>query len=314
MYRPRMDKPAGSGMILAAAGLIMLVTAAAFSSSFGGTFVFDDPAAIVRNPTIRQLWPISVPLSPPNHGETVSGRPLLNLSLAINYAISRDEVWSYHAVNLAIHLLGTLLLFGILRRTFLLPSLRDRWGKAALPLAFAVALLWAVHPLQTESVTYIVQRAESLAGLFYLLTLYFFIRGAEGDSPIFASAKIGTVPTIRGASVEGSGVRGQGSGPGIDPSSFILPPVVWYVGSVIACLLGMAVKEIMVSAPLVVLLYDRTFSPGPFAKPAGAAGVFFAWLWPVRGCCWRGWSRQRPAPRNALTASRCGTSRGGCTC
>ena len=54
-------------------------------------------------------------------------------------------------------------------------------------LAFAVALLWTVHPLQTEAVTYIVQRTESLMGLFYLLTLYCFIRGAECQTPKFGS-------------------------------------------------------------------------------------------------------------------------------
>ncbi len=264
--------------IVAAAGLIVLVTAAAFSSSFAGVFVFDDEFAITNNPTIRQLWPIWTTLCPPRHGETVTGRPLLNLSLAINYAISGYGVWSYHAVNLAIHILGALLLFGILRRTFLLPTMRDRWGAAALPLAFVVALLWAIHPLQTESVTYIVQRAESLVGMFYLLTLYCFIRGT---------------------SVAGSGVRGQGLRKfsvfsfqfrRIHPSSFILPPVAWYAGSVLACLLGMASKEVMISAPLVVLLYDRTFARlvsrglaaalrfvpglGKHVAAAGVAGAF----------------------------------------
>ncbi len=86
--------------------------------------------AIVENPTIRRLWPIWATLCPPNTcGETVSGRPLLNLSLAVNYAVSGYQVWSYHAANLAIHILGALLLFGVLRRTFLLPVMRDRWAR-----------------------------------------------------------------------------------------------------------------------------------------------------------------------------------------
>ena len=79
---------------------------------------------------------------------------------------------SYHAGNLLIHLLAALTLFGIVRRTLLLPALRDRFGGASTGLAAAAALIWALHPLQTESVTYIVQRAESLMGLCYLLTLY----------------------------------------------------------------------------------------------------------------------------------------------
>jgi len=109
---------AGWAVILAT-GLIVLATVAAFSNSFTGSFLFDDEVSIADNPTIRQLWPIWKPLCPPTGGEPVTGRPLVNLSLAINYAISGYEVWSYHAANLAIHLLAAMLLFGVLRRTFL---------------------------------------------------------------------------------------------------------------------------------------------------------------------------------------------------
>src|ERR1019366_8906747 len=94
---------------------------------------------------------------------------------------------SYHALNLAIHVLAALALFGSVRRTLLQPRLRSRFGTAALPLAFSATLLWMLHPLQTESVTYLAQRAESLAGLFLLLTLYAFIRSHQchliGDIP-----------------------------------------------------------------------------------------------------------------------------------
>jgi Flp pilus assembly protein TadD len=207
-------------LTILAASLIVLAAGAAYHNSFGGPFTYDDLRSIPANRTIRQLWPIWPVLSPPCDGETVGGRPLLNLSLAINYALGGLNVWGYHAVNLVIHIGAALLLFGILRRTFLMPILRDRFGKAATLLALASALLWTVHPLQTESVTYIVQRAESLAGLFYLLTLYCVIRGAA----------------------------------------------LWYAAAVLACLLGMACKEVMVSAPLMVLLYDRTFLSGSFSE------------------------------------------------
>jgi hypothetical protein len=91
------------------------------------------------------------------------------------------SVRGYHAVNLLIHICAGLALLGIVRRTLLLPGLRHRYGEAALPLAAFAALLWTLHPLQTESVTYISQRAESLMGLFYLLTLYGFIRSVRSD-------------------------------------------------------------------------------------------------------------------------------------
>ena len=96
------------GAVLVAGGLIALATLAAYANSFSGPFVFDDQASIVENKTIQHLWPIWKPLCPPSHGETVSGRPLVNLSLAVDYAISGLKVWSYHATNLLIHILAAL--------------------------------------------------------------------------------------------------------------------------------------------------------------------------------------------------------------
>ena len=235
--------------------LIVAATLAAFSNSFGGPFVFDDRSAIVENPTIRRLWPPSTPLGPPSNGATVTGRPLLNLSLAINYAMGGLDVWGFHAANLAIHLAAALLLFGILRRTLLLPAMRDRFGAAATPLGLAVAALWALHPLQTESVTYLAQRAESLVGFFYLLALYGLIRGAG-----------------EGIGEWGFGIGPRGKQPGnSNPLSLIPHPLnppnpltPWYAVSFLACLLGMASKEVMVSAPVILLIFDRTFLSGSF--------------------------------------------------
>jgi tetratricopeptide (TPR) repeat protein len=205
--------------VAACAALIVAATVAAYANSFGGAFVFDDFDSIHGNPTIRSLWPIWNPLSPPAGGDAVANRPLVNLTLAINYALGdTDSTWSYHAVNLAVHVLAGLMLFGIVRRTLLLPALRARLGRSANRLALAAALLWTVHPLQTDAVTYIIQRTELLMGLFYLLTLYCVIRGASG--------------------------RHRAS---------------WYAAAVAACLAGMGSKEAMATAPLTVLLYDRIF-------------------------------------------------------
>jgi tetratricopeptide (TPR) repeat protein len=237
-----------------AASLIVLAAAAVFANSFRGDFVYDDLIAIVNNSTIRSLWPLAPVLSPPLDGATVAGRPLLNLSLAVNYYFGGEKPWGYHVVNLVIHTLAALLLFGILRRSFRLPALRDRWGGAATLLALVIALMWAVHPLQTESVTYVVQRAESGFGLLYLLVLYCVIRGATQ-------------------------VRGVGCGVNSDAPRAILPtphtphptphksnPALWYFAAIVGCLLGMSLKEAMVSVPLFVLLYDRTLLSGSFRQ------------------------------------------------
>jgi hypothetical protein len=140
------------GGVILAAGAI-----AAYRRTFSVPMLFDDIDAIAKNPTIRH-W--STAFWPPIN-TTASGRPILNLSLAFNDAISGTAVWSYHALNLAIHVLAGLTLFGIVRRT-----LARRKDPAAALIAFSAALLWTLHPLQTESVTYIVQRAESRKGLF----------------------------------------------------------------------------------------------------------------------------------------------------
>ena len=206
---------------LCGAGIVAAVVAA-YGRSLGGGFLYDDVDSILGNPTIRQF---STALQPPG-GLTVSGRPILNLSFAVNYAVSGTGVRGYHALNVAIHAAAALLLFGIVRRALAAAASGPRSAPEGLGLAFAAVLLWAVHPLQAESVAYVVQRAESLMGLFYLATLYAFVRlAAPGSRSAF-----------------------------------------WAVVSVAACLLGMATKEVMATAPLVVLLYDRTFVAGSFRE------------------------------------------------
>jgi tetratricopeptide (TPR) repeat protein len=199
---------------------IAAVTVAAYLGGLHGAFVFDDGDSIAGNASIREF---STALSPPA-GATVSGRPFLNLSFALNYALSGTAPLGYHALNLAIHALAALALFGIVRRTLATPAAGSRSPRDCLAIAFAVSLLWALHPLQVESVEYVVQRAESLMGLLYLLTLYAFIRYAQGGKA----------------------------------------PPAWAAAAFAACLLGMATKEAMATAPLMVLLYDRTFVAGSF--------------------------------------------------
>lgn len=198
------------------AAVIVVITAGSYLNSLRAPFVLDDLTTILGNPTIRSLSPLGDVLFPP--GEIYSaGRPVLNLSFAINYAIGGTAPGGYHVINLAIHLAAALVLFGLVRRTLELPRSAEPLRTCATPLAFAVAAMWAVHPLLTSAVTYISQRAESLMGLFYLLTLYAFVRGAQRVDPL------------------------------------------WMALGVAGCALGMATKEVMVTAPVVVLLFDRVF-------------------------------------------------------
>jgi len=156
--------------------LIPAAALLAYANSLSGPFIFYDLPWIEANPHIRHFWPLWNALQPPQ-GAPGTGRPVVCLTLALNYAVSGLAPWSYHVANLAIHAFAALVLFGIVRRTLQGPRLHDRFGTQANGLAAAVAVCWAVHPLQTESVTYIIQRTESLMGLFLLLTLYCVIRG-----------------------------------------------------------------------------------------------------------------------------------------
>jgi protein O-mannosyl-transferase len=197
--------------------LILAATLLAYANSFSGPFIFDDLPWIAANPHIRHLWPLwNVLQAPP--GGSGTRRPLVCLTLALNYALGGLEPWSYHVFNLAIHACAALVLFGIVRRTLQGPRLRERFGAPANGLAAAIAILWAVHPMQTESVTYVIQRMESLMGLFLLLTLYCVIRGHDSPRRLW-----------------------------------------WFAGAVACCALGMATKEGMATAPIIVLLYDRVF-------------------------------------------------------
>ncbi len=156
----------------------------AYYNSLTVPFLFDDHSAIVNNPTIRQLWPLGDVLSPPKHATGVIGRPLLNLSLAVNYAINGLNPAGYHLLNIIFHAISGVLLLGIVRRCLLSPILCARYGQHALLLATGVAVLWVVHPLQTESVTCIVQRSEVLGGLLCLLTLYLFLRSIGSSAAL----------------------------------------------------------------------------------------------------------------------------------
>ena len=136
--------------------VLVLAGALVYATSLSNPFLFDDQTAIVTNAQIRTLSPLSVPLTPPRD-TPVAGRPLVNLSLAVNYAFGGLDVTSYHVTNVALHLLTALALFGVVRRTLRAgPRTRSedpqRRGLAehADGLALGSALVWMLHPLNTE--------------------------------------------------------------------------------------------------------------------------------------------------------------------
>ncbi len=190
---------------------IILVGILIYWNSLHCPFLFDDHQ-IEGKAALHHLHALGNILAHTN-------RPLLNLSLAFNYAIGQVDVFSYHVFNLVVHIGASLILFGLIRRTFLLPILSVRYAALALPLAWGAALWWMAHPLQTQSVTYIIQRTESMMGFFYLATLYSLARGITSR-------------------------RFQ---------------KIWYALAIFACALAMASKEVAATIPIVVVAYQRIF-------------------------------------------------------
>ena len=119
------------------------------------------------------------------------------------------------------HLITAILVFSILDRTFNSGSSGIRLKRDSVFIAFSVSLLWAVHPLTTSAVSYITQRAESLVSMFYLLTIYCVIRSSSATGKMFST--------------------------------------IWCIAAVAACSFGMASKEVMISAPFIIFIYDSLF-------------------------------------------------------
>lgn len=184
-------------------------------------FLFDDLQFIVENPEIRRLWP-------PTILTWRSLRPLSFYSFAVNHALDGYEVWSYHALTLAFHVAAALTLFGFARRALRLPRVGLSDGEASAA-AFVVALFWAVHPLNSQAVVYVIQRAEVMAGLGVLLSLYCLVRAAESDD-------------------ERRRRR-------------------WLIGTALAFYVGLGCKEVAVVAPALLYLFDALVLTGSFAEP-----------------------------------------------
>ena len=237
--------------------ILVVATVWTYRGSFQGALIHDDLPHIKDNPTIRSLWPV---------GKIIDGRsrPLVMLSVAVNHALGGLEVAGYHAFNLTVHILAGLALFGVIRRSLHLigeasstepdatlcigpPATRTTTEPRATILAFSVALLWLVHPLQTESVTYIIQRAESMMGMCFLLSLYCVIRGATGS-----------------------------------------PSWLWYTAGCLTLSLGMGCKEVMITAPFVILAYDRVFLATKWREVFLRRGWLYVSLLPA--LAWLGWT------------------------
>jgi len=214
---------------------IVLAAFLAYANSFSGPFILDDFLSIVENDQIQEWSQLGTVLFPERELPT-AGRPLVNFSFAVNYALDGLNVRGYHLFNLICHLGSGLLIFGIVRRTLRQSRLKERFGVTSLNLGFASAILWTLHPLNTEAVNYLTQRTELMMAFFYLLTVYASIRAAQAKTRS------------------------------------------WSTMAIVACAVGMTCKESMVTAPVMVVLYDAVFVFGSLKGAFRERGRFYGAL------------------------------------
>jgi protein O-mannosyl-transferase len=159
-----------------------------YSNSFHGDWHFDDYHNILDNRNAhlqglswQEIRKTFLGIGLESEGANVT-RPLSYLSFGLNYFFGGTDVFGYHVVNFLIHFTSAVFLYLFLDRTFRLPRLRDRYGEMAHGISLLATFFWATSPLQVHAVAVIVQRMTCLAGLFYIMTLYFYVRARMGDS------------------------------------------------------------------------------------------------------------------------------------
>ncbi|UCD83829.1 MAG: tetratricopeptide repeat protein [Deltaproteobacteria bacterium] len=207
-----------------AISLILLISALGYFNSLENTFHFDDRPVIEENPNIRDVSDFSSIVS---HNPS---RPILFLSIALNYYFSHLNPFGYHLVNLLLHGLTSILLYLILYMSFRNLSFSTDNLLSARRIALFSSIIYATLPVHTESVSYIASRSSVLCTSFYLLSLYFFIKVRSGNFQ--------------------------------DKKNLILN----YLVSLFSFLLALGTKEIAVTLPVVLLLYEYSMVVSPDKK------------------------------------------------
>jgi tetratricopeptide (TPR) repeat protein len=142
-----------------------------YSNAWHSSFIFDDFRAIVTNEAIRHPGNLSAIFN------AFNTRFVLGVTLAFNYALGGLDVRGYHALNIVIHILSSFLVYSLVQLYFKTPAgSLDTTSHYRRHIGFFASLLFLTHPIQTQAVTYIWQRAASLAACFYLASVFLYVR------------------------------------------------------------------------------------------------------------------------------------------
>jgi tetratricopeptide (TPR) repeat protein len=189
-----------------------------YGNSLQGEWHFDDHYNITENVNVHLKDLSWEQIKDTFHIRGVIRRPVSYFIFALNYYAGGLDTFGYHLVNLMIHYITSVFLFLIIYNTLRLPLLRERYGKSAYAIALLSSFLWAVNPLQVTAVSIIVQRMASMAGMFYLISIYSYLKGRTTES--------------------------------------LWKSILFFILSVLAALLAFGTKQNAAMLPVVMFLYD----------------------------------------------------------
>lgn len=223
--------------VLVAVGFII------YANTLQSPFIFDDEPMITNNPAIRMQE-----LSWANIVKALSGygqnRPVSILSFAFNYYFNQFNLPGYHLVNIIVHVITAILLFFFLKTTLTISNRQHFFAADLDPIGITIisgltALLWLVNPVQTQSVTYIVQRTNSMAAMFFILALWLYANGRLAHRKTDHAVDNQTDNGIRRRTWR--------------------PYYFWYIGCALAGIFALGSKENSAVLPFFILLYEWYF-------------------------------------------------------
>jgi hypothetical protein len=203
--------------------LIVSLGMAAYSNTLYSPFIFDDTLNIVNNPQIKNISLAGLKAS------FYSKRAIGIITFKLNYFLSGWNVFGYHLTNIFIHIIASLAVYRLLRLLMDTEYFKDNADEQfrKLPLPFFAALLFVSHPVQTQAVTYIVQRFTSLATLFYFVAIISYL-----------SARINQIDSAR---------------------IFTIKSVAWFSATLLSGFLAFYTKETAYTLPLAIMLVELLF-------------------------------------------------------
>jgi tetratricopeptide (TPR) repeat protein len=249
-----MNKPLTHLLLIAVLGLLI------YSNTFHSPFQWDEEIYLLENPVVKDLGYFT-------DTSRAEGLPVYDgfksryigyLTFALNYKLHRFEVLGYHIVNIAIHLINAILVYVLVLLTFRTPFFLPPHSPLAKGgteegslftirfsrfFAFAVALLFVVHPIQTEAVTYVFQRFASLVSMFYLLSLVLYIKGRQIQVEARVKVEKDSNSTLRPHSSSSA--------------------LTCFILSFLSAVLAMKTKENAFTLPVITTLYEFLFFSGP---------------------------------------------------